>query len=91
MNFTSTLQATGAGSLLSLPALAKITEDTSNYASRTQVQALAGGDVELPALTSISGGPVQLESDGASSTLNIKAVATIHRQHRARPTSPASR
>ena len=88
---TSTLEATGTGSLLSLPALAKITEDTSNYASRTQVQALAGGDVELPALTSISGGPVQLESDGAGSTLNINALATIHGQHRARPTSPASR
>ena len=74
---TSTLEATGTGSMLSLPKLATVTEDTSSYSSRTQIQALSGGDVELPALTSISGGPVQLESDGAGSTLNINALTSL--------------
>ena len=44
--------------MLSLPKLASITGETTNYYSFTQVQALAGGDVELPALTEVSGGPV---------------------------------
>ena len=74
---TVALEATGAGSLLSLPKLATVTEDTSNYSSRTQIQALSGGDVELPALTAISGGAVQLESDGAGSTLNINVLASL--------------
>ena len=49
----------------------------ASYSSRTQIQALSGGDVELPKLTTITGGPVQLESDGAGSTLNINALTTI--------------
>ena len=74
VNATSIFQATGTGSLLALTKLATMTEDTGSYASRTQVQALSGGDVELAALlASISGGAVQqLESDGAGSTLDIQ-------------------
>ena len=64
---------------LSLPALTTMTEDTGTYSSRTQVQALSGGDVELPKLTTISGGPVQLESDGSGSTLNINALDQLLR------------
>ena len=66
-----TLEATGVGSVLSLPALTSITENTSFYAL-TKVQALAGGDVQLPALTQLSGGPFQLESDGTGSQLKVK-------------------
>ena len=65
------------GSLLSLAKLTTITEDTGSYSSRTQIQALSGGDVELPKLTTISGGPVQLESDGSGSTLNINVLTSI--------------
>ena len=57
--------------------LTTITEDTGSYSSRTQIQALSGGDVELPKLTTISGGPVQLESDGSGSTLNINVLTSI--------------
>ena len=64
VNSTDTLEATGAGSVLTLPKLATITEDTTSYVSRIQIEALAGGSVGLPLLTSITGGPVQLESDG---------------------------
>ena len=42
-----------------------------------QVQALAGGDVELPKLTTISGGPVTLESDGAGSKLNVSTLTSF--------------
>ena len=76
-NYTDTLQATGTGSRLSLPALTKVTGDTSAYSSLTQVQAVSGGDVELPKLTTITGGPVQLESDGSGSTLNINVLTSI--------------
>ena len=58
VNETVTLQASGPGSMLSLPELATLTGDTTQYSSLVQVQALAGGDVELPKLTTISGGPV---------------------------------
>ena len=81
VGYTDTLQATGSGSKLSLPALATITEETTNYYSWTQVEALAGGDVELPVLTQISGGPVLLESDGCSggtsSLLDVPDLASF--------------
>ncbi len=77
VNATSALEATGIGSVLSLPNLATVTEDTGSFFSRTQILALSGGDVELPALTSIGGGPVQLESDGAGSKLNINALTSF--------------
>ena len=77
INVTSTFQATGSNSLLSLPKLATLTGDTTQYSSLVQVQALAGGDVELPKLTTISGGPVTLESDGSGSKLNVSALTSF--------------
>ena len=39
---------------------------------------MSGGDVELPALTTVSGGPlVQLESDGANSKLNVSGLTSF--------------
>ncbi len=83
---TTTLSASGMGSVLSLPNLASMTATTSSdyYAgafSLTQVQALAGGDVEMPALTQISGGPIQLSSDGTGSVLNISALTSFTGVH----------
>ena len=72
-----TWQATGAGSVLSLPTLTTITEDTTNGNSWTQVQALAGGSVQLPLLTRVGNGPVLLESDGAGSQLNVSALPSF--------------
>ena len=77
VGYTDTLQATGSGSILSLPKLASISGDTTQYYSFTQVQALAGGDVELPVLTQVSGGPVLVESDGIGSTLNVPVLASF--------------
>ena len=81
LNYTDTLEATGAGSKLSLPVLAAIAGEPNDYSSWTQVEALAGGDIELPLLTKISGGPVLMESDGSSggtdSLLDIPELASF--------------
>ncbi len=78
--YADTLEATGAGSVLSLPDLTSITENTSFY-SLTTVQALAGGDVQSPALAQLSGGPFQLESDGTGSQLNVSALTSVQAQN----------
>ena len=88
---TDTLQATGIGSLLSLPTLATITEDTTNGYSWTQIEALAGGSVNLPALPQISGGPVLLESNGTGSRLNVSALTGFRGQYGDGHGSDASR
>ena len=74
---TNTVQASGTGSLLSLPNLLSITEDTTSYVSRVQFQALLGGHVNLATLTQISGGPVILDSDGSSSALGVSALTSF--------------
>ena len=71
---SSTLEATGTGSLLSLPALTSIAV-TAGYTT-TYVEALSGGDVELPLVTQITGS-VELESNGASSVLDVADLATF--------------
>ena len=77
LGVTSTLQASGVGSLLSLPNLTTITGDTGNFVSLTQAQALSGGQVSLPALTQIGGGPVALVADGTGSQLDVSALTSF--------------
>ncbi len=83
VNNATVLEASGVGSVLSLPHLTSITTATLAYYfyaysyALTEVQALAGGDVELPALTSINGGQDQLTSDGAGSVLNVSALTSF--------------
>jgi hypothetical protein len=48
--YTTLLQATGTGSVLSMPNLSTLTLNNA-YAAVAQIQALSGGDVELPGLT----------------------------------------
>ena len=72
---STTLEATGAGSVLSLPNLTSISE-TANFAGTT-VEALAGGDVELPLVTQITGG-VELETNSAASTLDVSELTTFN-------------
>ena len=71
---TTTLEATGTGSTLTLANLASVTQSANNYQAQTQIEALAGGTVTLSALKTINTGTVILESDGASSVLNISAL-----------------
>ena len=77
VNYTSTLEASGSGSTLLFPKLATLTSDTTNYSSRVQIEALAGGEVSLPLVTQIISGPVQLESDGSGSQLIAPALTTF--------------
>lgn len=72
----TTLEATGAGSVLSLAGLTGLTGVT-DYTSATEVEALAGGEVDLPALAQIGGGSIILESSGANSLLNIPALTSF--------------
>jgi hypothetical protein len=68
------LEATGTGSVLSLPDLTSIT-DTSEFVE-TDVEALAGGDVELPLVTQISGS-VLVETNSAASTLDVSHLTNF--------------
>ena len=74
---TTTLEATGTGSALTLANLASVTEGSNTYPSITQFEALAGGTVTLSALQSINTGTVLLESDGANSVLNVAALTSF--------------
>ena len=74
---TTTLEATGTGSTLTLAKLAGVTEGASNYPAQTQFEALAGGTVTLSALQTINTGTVILESDGAGSILNVGALTSF--------------
>ena len=73
--YGTTLQASGAGSVLSLPTLATITESSQVFSS-LHLQALSGGDVELPALTQATG-PVTLGTDASGDTLDAPLLATF--------------
>src|SRR5262249_6450730 len=76
---TATLQASGAGSVLTLPNLKQLTE-TSPGTTFT-VSALAGGEVSLPALATVSAtgsdSAVNLSADGSGSALNLPVLATL--------------
>ena len=76
---TTTLEATGTGSALTLANLATVTESANNYPAATQFEALAGGTVTLSALHTINTGTVVLESDGANSVLNVAALGQLCR------------
>ncbi|HEX3727966.1 MAG TPA: hypothetical protein VHV08_17060 [Pirellulales bacterium] len=70
-----TLEATGAGSTLSLPALTTLATSGNN---QVNIIALSGGHVTFAALTSVTTGPVYFESSGASSQIDVSALATLH-------------
>ena len=71
---TTTLQATGTGSVLTLANLTSLTV-ASNFNTEIQFEAVAGGTLNLTGLTSINTGTVLLASDGANSVLNIANLA----------------
>ena len=71
---STTLEATGAGTALTLANLSSVTQDANNYQAQTQFEALAGGTVTLSALKTINTGTVILESDGTGSVLNVPAL-----------------
>ena len=79
---TTTLEATGTGSALTLANLATITESANSYGAITQFEALAGGTVTLPACTRSTPARSSSRADGASSLLNVPALDRLHRGQR---------
>jgi hypothetical protein len=75
--YTQTLEATGSGSLLSLPNLTSITQPGNGYLNQTVIEALAGGTLTLSTLATIDTGTVFMESDGTGSTLNIPQLTSF--------------
>jgi len=71
---TTTFQATGSGSVLSLPALTS-TGVNATYPGQIQVQALSGGDVKLPLLTQLNGSSVTV-GNGGTMELGTAVVST---------------
>ena len=74
-NYGTTLQASGTGSVLSLPNVQSIS--FPNGYGYTYVQALSGGDLELPALTE-SIGDVVFQANNAASVLDLADLATVN-------------
>ena len=79
---TTTLEATGTGSTLTLANLATVTETANNYQAQTQFEALAGGTVTLSALKTINTGTVVLEGDGTNSVLERVGPDRLRRGQR---------
>ena len=73
---TSTLQASGTGSVLSFPELKSITANAGLVDGLVQVGPTSGGDVELPALTQVSG-PTTFTVAPGSGTLNLSQLSTF--------------
>ncbi len=73
---STTWQASGANSVLDLPSVTSVTGSTG-YDAGLNIQALAGGEVDLPELTGNAGGEVSLESDGSGSLLNVPLVTSF--------------
>ena len=71
---SSQLTATGTGSTLELDNLTSLA--LADQLSVT-IQALAGGTVDLPALTQIATSTVNLNSTGTNSTLDVSALTSI--------------
>ena len=69
---TTTLQASGTGSELTLANLATIT-----LASYLDIQALAGGQVSLPGLDSSSASGLHFMADGSGSLLNLANLTSL--------------
>ena len=74
---TTTLEATGTDSALTLADLTTVTQPTNNYQAQTNFEALAGGTVTLSGLTTINTGTVVLEADGTASVLNVPMLTTF--------------
>ena len=73
--FTDDLLATGAGTELSMPELASITAN-AGYSYYAEVQAFAGGDVELPALNQVEG-PSCWRATALQDKLDISALTSF--------------
>ena len=74
---TTTLEATGTGSSLTLANLASVTEGANNYAAQTQFEALAGGTVTLSALKRSTPARWSWKATATDSALNVAALTSF--------------
>jgi hypothetical protein len=70
---SSTFQASGAGSSLSLPGLTYM----KGLSPTVSINALSGGHVSIPQLAGLAGGTVILKADGAQSLLDMPLLSAI--------------
>jgi len=75
---TTTLQASGANSVLSLPDLTSIAVQAT-YPEQVNVQASSGGDVSLPMLTQVAASLV-VQSTGSGSVVDLSALTDFSAQ-----------
>jgi hypothetical protein len=73
---SSTFEATGAQSRLTMAGLTGLTE-TIHSTCNLQIQALAGGNVQLANLAQVTSNYVNFTADGAGATLNLSALTTM--------------
>jgi hypothetical protein len=73
-----TWQASGAGSVLSLPGLTNLVGNTFSSIWAQNIQALAGGRIELGALGVISGGAVSVLADGTNSVVDLSTLNSFN-------------
>ena len=73
-SYGSEFQASGAGSLVSLPNAASIT--LPNGSGAISLEAYSGGDVEIPLVTQLTGS-IYLDTNSATSVLNVSQLTTF--------------
>src|SRR5262249_18386378 len=71
----NTLHANGANSVLDLSSVATLTSNLS-FSDGIEVDALGGGTVDLPGVTSITS-DIGLEADGTNSVINLSQLSTF--------------
>jgi hypothetical protein len=74
---SNTLEATGTDSSLTLQNLTTLNSLNSNNEAYVQIEALAGGLVDVSKLGQIDTGQVLLESDGTGSVLNLGSLQSV--------------
>ncbi len=70
---STTFQASGTGSLIDLTPMTSITGATGSL----NIRALAGGTIELDALTSTTARDINMTVDGASSVLDLTVLTSV--------------
>jgi uncharacterized protein YaeQ len=75
---TTTLEASGANSMLSLPDLTSIAVQAT-YPEQVNIQASSGGDVSMPMLSQVSAS-LQVQSTGSGSVIDLSALTDFSAQ-----------
>ncbi|MFA6242741.1 MAG: hypothetical protein WC655_17515, partial [Candidatus Hydrogenedentales bacterium] len=72
----NTVCASGSGSRIEMPKLTTVVGPTATAAYQTRIQALSGGYVSIPTLSTIAGGHVTIQANGVSSVVSLPTLTT---------------